>query len=117
MRKGNQILVGLGAALTACGGTAAVEEPMPVSLRPAVVRVENQSYVDFNIFVLRAETRQRLGRATANTTQSFRIPASVMSGQPRIKLAADPIGTQIIGITREISVLPGDTVFLVIPPG
>lgn len=117
MRKGNRILVGLGAALVACGGTPAVEEPLPAGLRPAVVRVENQSYADFNIFVLRDETRQRLGRSTANTTQSFRIPASVMSGQPRIKLAADPIGTQVVGITREINVQPGDTVFLVIPPG
>lgn len=117
MRKGNRILVGLGAALAACGGTSAVKEPEPAGLRPAVVRVENQSYADFNIFVFRSESRQRLGRSTANTTQSFRIPASVMSGQPRVKIGAEPIGVQVTGITREIPVQPGDTVFLVIPPG
>lgn len=117
MRKGNRILAGLAAALVACGGTSQIEEPEPASrLAPAVVRVENLSYADFNIFVFRNQSRQRLGRSTANTTQSFRIPAELMTGQPRITIGADPIGRQVIGITREITVQPGDTVFLVIPP-
>jgi len=117
MRKGNRILALLAAALTACGGTSQVEDPEPLrSLRPAVVRVENQSWADFNIYVFRNQARQRLGRSTANTTQSFRIPADVMTGQPRITIGADPIGRQVTGISREISVQPGDTVFLVIPP-
>jgi hypothetical protein len=82
------------------------------------LRVENQSYTDFNIFVWREQTRQRLGRSTGNTTQTFRIPPDVTSGRTRMRLrfAADPIGLPSEGITREIDMQPGDTVFLIIPP-
>jgi hypothetical protein len=117
MRKGNRILIGLAAALTGCGGSAQSSNPLPETLTGlAVLRVENQSYIDFNIFVFRNETRHRLGRSTANTTLAFKIPTDVMTGQTRIRFAADPIGRQAAGITREIDVQPGDTVFLTIPP-
>lgn len=117
MRKGNRILSGLAAALMACGGASQVEEPGPLNAAsPAIVRVENQSYADFNIYVFRNQDRQRLGRSTANTTQSFRIPADLMTGRPRITIGADPIGRQVGAISREISIQPGDTVFLTIPP-
>jgi hypothetical protein len=117
MRKGNRILVGLAAALAACGGSTQASNPLPETVTGlAVLRVENQSYFDFNIFVFRNETRQRLGRSTANTTLAFRIPTDVMTGQRRVRFGADPIGRDAAGITREIDVQPGDTVFLVIPP-
>jgi hypothetical protein len=117
MRKGNRILVGLAAVLAACGGSSSASQPEPEQgVAPAFVQVENQSYTDFNVYVIRNETRQRLGRSTANTTQAFRIPVDLLTGQPRIKIGADPIGRQVIGITREISIMPGDTVVLVIPP-
>lgn len=111
------MLAGLAAALVACGGSAQSSYPLPETVTGlAVLRVENQSYVDFNIFVFRNESRQRLGRSTANTTQAFRIPTDVLTGQSRVRFAADPIGRPAAGITREIDVQPGDTVFLVIPP-
>ena len=118
MRKGNRILAGLAAVLTACGGSTTAKSPEPEqSLFPAFVQVENQSYGDFNVFVFRNETtRLRLGRSTANTTQAFKIPVDMMTGQARIKIGADPIGHQGMGITREIPVAPGDTIVLVIPP-
>ena len=117
MRKGNRMLAGVAAALVACGGSNNTADPRPETVTGlSVLRVENQSYVDFNIFVWRDQTRQRLGRSTANTTQNYRIPTDVMTGQRRMRFAADPIGRQVEGITREIDVQPGDTVFLVIPP-
>ena len=118
MRKGNRILVGLAAALAACGGSAqSSSNPLPETVTGlTVLRVENQSYTDFNIFVFRDQTRQRLGRSTANTTQHYKVPSDVMTGRTRVRFGADPIGRQSEGITREIDVQPGDTVFLVIPP-
>lgn len=117
MAKGNLILTIMAAAAAACGGAPAPAPAPGPDLPPTVVRVENQTYVDFNIFVFRNEVRERLGRSTANTTRNFRVPAYLLEGQPRIKIGADPIGSRISGITREIPVVPGDTVFLVIPPG
>ena len=118
MRKGNRILAGLAAVLVACGGSGGAQPPAPEEgVTPAFVSVENQSFTDFNVFVFRNETRQRLGRSTANTTQAFRIPVDLLTGQsPRIRIGADPIGREVVGITREITVMPGDTVILVIPP-
>ena len=118
MRKGNLIVAGLAAAVAACGGSSSVQDPAPdAGQPPAIVRVENQTYADFNIFAHRNETKQRLGRSTANTTQSFRIPASLLSGEARIRISAEPIGTQISGTWQEVSVQPGDSVMLVIPAG
>ena len=117
MRKGNRLAAGLAAALVSCGGSSASSDPRPETLMGlAVLRVENQSYVDFNIFVFRDQTRQRLGRSTANSTQHYDIPSAVMTGRTRVRFGADPIGRQAEGITREIDVQPGDTVFLTIPP-
>lgn len=118
MRKGNLIVVGLAAALAACGGSGPAQNPAPDSgLPPAIVRVENQTYADFNIFVHRNETRQRLGRSTANTTQSFRIPARLLGDEARIRISAEPIGALLSGTWQEISVQPGDSVLVVIPAG
>jgi hypothetical protein len=117
MRKGNRILAGLAAVLAACGGTSAAPPPAPDDgVTPAFLQVENQSYTDFNVYVIRNETRKRLGRSTATTTTAFKIPGDLLTGQSRIKFGADPIGRQVIGITRELTVVPGDTVVLIIPP-
>ena len=118
MRKGNQIMAGLAAAVAACGGSTTAQSPLPnQGVVPAFVQVENQSYTDFNVFVFRNETnRQRLGRSTANTTQAFKVPVDLLTAQARIKIGAEPIGSQVVGITREVTVAPGDTVVLIIPP-
>ena len=117
MRKGNRILAGLAAVLAACGGTSSASPPAPdAGIAPAYLEVDNQSYTDFNVYVIRNETRQRLGRSTANTTTAFKIPAELVTGQSLIKFGADPIGRQAIGITRELTVAPGERVVLVIPP-
>ena len=117
MRKGNRMLAVVAAMVVACGGSQSSSDPRPETLSGlAILRVENQSFIDFNVFVFRNETRQRLGRSTANTTQAFKIPSDVMTGQSRVRFGADPIGSPAAGITREIDVQPGDTVFLVIPP-
>lgn len=99
-----------------CGGSGAPARPAPESGLEAWIRVENQSYNDFTMFVWRNETRQRLGRSTANTTTTFRLPANAFTGRARLRFSADPVGRREGALSREIDVAPGDTVIMVIPP-
>ncbi|HEX9756149.1 MAG TPA: hypothetical protein VGA42_10610 [Gemmatimonadales bacterium] len=83
----------------------------------AFIRVENQSWANFNIFVVWQGSQQRLGRSTNNTTAVFPIPAFYLSPSGRdLQFRLDPIGADINAITRLIRVFPRDTVHLTIPP-
>lgn len=85
---------------------------------PAVLRVENQSFDDMNIFVLPAgQSRIRLGLAIGKSDQTFVIPAGEVRGFATLRFLATPIGTPRGPVSEEISVSPGDTVVLTIPPG
>lgn len=112
-----------GAVLTfgvlACGpgnppGTS--PQPLPPDAG-AVVRIDNPSFTDFNIFVVWNGARFRLGRSTANTTGHFLIPAATVGeGSRRLRFIADPIGSRVEAMTHEIIVQTGDTVVLALRP-
>ncbi len=100
-------------ALSACGAN-----PRPGQQQErTTVRVENQSSLDMNIYVLRGAQRVRLGTATAHLTSRFTIPADLIFGITPLRFLADPIGSSRTPITDEISVTAGDEVILRIPPG
>lgn len=80
------------------------------------VRVENQSYLDMNIYVLRGAERIRLGTVTGNTTQVLTIPRHVATSPMGMRFLADPIGGRRTPVSEEITVIPGDQVTLTIPP-
>jgi hypothetical protein len=61
-------------------------------------------------------SRQRLGRSTANTTVTFKIPAQYVGNRARLRFIADPVGAAIESVSRELDVIPGDTVIMIIPP-
>lgn len=85
---------------------------------PAVLRVENQSFDDLNIFVLAVgQTRIRLGLAIGKSDQTFVIPASAIRGFATLRFVATPIATRRGPVSEEITVSPGDTIVLTIPPG
>jgi len=87
-------------------------EPVPVTW----LRVQNQAFLDMTIYVYRNSQRIRLGQATGNAETKFRIPANLLFGATPLQFQADPIGGRRAPLSQEITVAPGDEVFLTIPP-
>lgn len=98
------------AACNAFGGSA--NDPN----QPMVVQVDNQGFSDMTIFAVRNSQRVRLGIATGNSKTNFTIPRSVSGGLASLRFIADPIGSRRNSVSEEITVAPGDTVVLMIPP-
>ena len=84
--------------------------------QPTVVQVDNQGFLDMAVYVVRSSQRIRLGTATGNSKSSFRVPAGIVSGLTPLRFIADPIGGTRASVSEEITVAPGDTVGLTIPP-
>jgi hypothetical protein len=81
------------------------------------VHVENQAFLDMNVFVLTGGGgRTRLGTVTGNTNQDFVIPEYVVGPANSVRFFVEPIGSNRTPISDEISIRPGETVTLTIPP-
>jgi len=99
--------------MAACGARTPGQEEEPTTLE-----VDNQSSLDMVIYVVRTSgERQRIGTATAHLRSRFRIPDRFMFGLTPLRFQADPIGSDRAPVSQEITVTPGDTVVLRIPPG
>ncbi|HKP28138.1 MAG TPA: hypothetical protein VJU15_02005 [Gemmatimonadales bacterium] len=112
-----RILSGTAAALllvtAACGGKSA---PPVDPMAPAYVEVQNQGFLDMTVYALRSGQRIRLGQVSGNSTATFELPRTVVNPGLPIRFQADPIGGNRTPFSQEISVSPGDTVVLRIPP-
>ena len=99
----------------ACGG-----HPRPAGANPkeaAAVQVENQSFSDMTIYALsQSSARVRLGLAVGNTTQVFSLPAFLVGQGGTVRFVADPVGGNHRPVSEELTVEPGDTIGLTIPP-
>jgi len=83
---------------------------------PTIVQVDNQGFLDMNVFAVRSSQRLRLGTATGNNRTNLTIPPAIISGLTPLRFIADPIGGRRASVSQEITVSPGDTVVLTIPP-
>ena len=81
-----------------------------------VLQVDNQGFIDMDVFALRSSQRVRLGTAPGASKSSFTIPPSLVSGLTPLRFIADPIGGRRASVSQEITVAPGDTVVMTIPP-
>lgn len=79
------------------------------------VRVQNQNWLDMNIYVVRSGQRIRLGMVPGASTRVLTIPANLVFGSTSLQFLADPVGSRQTPISNEISVHPGDQVTLLIP--
>ncbi len=110
------IVLGLAVALAACAraaNPATDEEPTPSG--ETAVNVENQSYLDMNIYLIRSGARNRLGTVPGLSSRLFRIPPALVGGGADLQFLADPIGSNRTPISERMWVKPGDLVELVIP--
>ena len=83
---------------------------------PTVVQVDNQGFLDMAVYASRSSQRIRLGIATGNGKTNFNIPQALMSGLTTLRFIADPVGGSRASVSEEITVAPGDTIVLTIPP-
>ena len=83
---------------------------------PTVVRVDNQAFADMTVYAARSAQRLRLGIAPGHTVSLFTVPSGLMSGMTSLRFIADPIGSTRASVSEEITVAPGDTVMMTIPP-
>ena len=105
------LLLGASACKTFSRGSGDAEQS-----QPTVLQVDNQGFLDMNVYAARSSQRVRLGTATGNGKTSFTIPSSLVSGLTPLRFVADPIGGRRASVSEEITVAPGDTVVLTIPP-
>jgi hypothetical protein len=79
--------------------------------------VVNQAFLDMDIYVLPQDgARVRLGTATGNATQTFRIPDFLVRTPITMRFLCVPIGGNHSPVSQSVSVSPGDDVELQIPP-
>lgn len=83
-----------------------------------VLEVQNQGFDDMNVYVLPEGGSQiRLGLAGGKHNSYFDIPQYIVQGGLRsLRFVARPIATTRGPVSNEITVTPGDTVQLIIPP-
>jgi hypothetical protein len=79
------------------------------------VNVQNQNFLDMDVFVLQGGQRIRLGLVAGLSSEVFTIPAHLVRSSP-LQFELHPIGGRSNARTETISVRPGDEVRLTIPP-
>ncbi|GIV60808.1 hypothetical protein GQ464_011105 [Rhodocaloribacter litoris] len=82
----------------------------------AFVEVDNRHFLDITLYVLRGAQRVRLGIVTGSRRQVFTLPDDLVRGGSTLRFLADPIGSNRLLLDEEITVFPGETVRLIIPP-
>ena len=80
------------------------------------VEVDNRGFSDMNVYVARSAQRVRLGMAPGHSTTLLDVPHGLVSGLTPLRFIADPIGGTRASVSEEITVAPGDTVVMTIPP-
>ena len=83
---------------------------------PTTLVVDNQAFPDMTIYVIEGSRRIRLGLATGHSKTDFVLPKYLVRSITSIRFQADPIGASRAPVSDEITVTPGDSVTLRIPP-
>ena len=103
-------------AAAACNGLSR-GSGTPDQNQATVVQVDNQGFLDMTVYAVRnSAQRVRLGIATGNRKTDLPIPTYLVNGLTALRFVADPIGGRRASVSEEITVAPGDTVVLTIPP-
>lgn len=82
----------------------------------ATIQVENRSWSEVVVYVVRSSQRVRLGSVPGVSTRTFVIPRSMVGAGIPLRFQADPIGSDRAPVSQEISVDAGDEVRMYVPP-
>ena len=105
------LIIGMLATLPACASKSAATTDNPANAETTLV-VRNDSYLDYNIYLIQGSQRIRLGQARGLSTSRLRIPPSYVFGVSQLQFMADPIGGTVTPISERINVTAGDEVHL-----
>ncbi|HEU4584701.1 MAG TPA: hypothetical protein VFR95_03080 [Gemmatimonadaceae bacterium] len=83
------------------------EATRPLPTGPTSLRIENQNWLDVNIYVVHDGQRSRLGSATAAHTTQLEIPPTLLGQLGAIRLIADPVGSPQAITSQAVVVKPG----------
>ena len=106
------LLAGIAACSTLSRGSSGTDQS-----QPTVVQVDNLGFQDMDVYAVRSGQRVRLGLAPGSSKTNLTIPSTLVSGLTSLRFIADPIGGSRASVSQEITVAPGDTVVMTIPPG
>jgi hypothetical protein len=98
----------LAIALAACSRNKGQGELYP-RIDPIPVHVQNENFLDMNVFVVASGVSRRLGTVTGNSAADFKIQWSLINGQT-ISLTATPIGGRGAAGSGALSVGPGQMI-------
>jgi len=83
---------------------------------PTQIIVQNQNFLDMNVFVYIDSRRQRLGFVTGLTSQTFTLPSRMIFGSAVLYFLVQPIGRSSPPQSDGVLVHSGDEVLVRIPP-
>jgi hypothetical protein len=113
MKKPALIVAAFALILAACSG---LRHGSGVAPERATIRVDNQGFSDMTVYAVRSAQRVRLGLAPGHANTVFTVPSALINGLTQLRFIADPIGGARASVSEEITVAPGDSVTLTIPP-
>ena len=80
------------------------------------LKVENQNFLDMDVYVRRQGQRIRVGTVPGLTTQTFMLRPDIVGNVSELQFEMHPIGARQNPISERITVHPGDVIELTIPP-
>jgi len=99
-----------------CAGCGRAFRSGPHEPEPrTTLRVENQNFLDMNVYVVSGGQRIRLGTVPGLSNQVFTLPAYIVRGAA-LQFEVHPIGGLGNPRTETISVQPGEEIRMTIPP-
>lgn len=109
-----RLLVALAtAAAPACGPSRAAP-PNPQA--EVAVAVDNQNFLDMDVFIVRGGQRIRIGSVPGLTQRILTLRPDMVGYVTEMQFEVHPIGGRGNPISETITVHPGDVIHLTIPP-
>jgi len=104
-------LIGLSATVPACASKGGATSESPAAGQTTLV-VRNDSYLDYNVYLIQGSQRIRMGTARGLSTTRLIIPSQYVFGVSQLQFLADPIGGTVTPVSERINVTAGDEVHL-----
>ncbi len=111
MRVFPLLLFTLAAAACHRGAVAPINPQAEVA-----VSVDNQNFLDMNVFLIRGGQRIRLGTVPGLSSRILMVRPELVGYGTELRFELHPIGGRSNPISETITVRPGDVVQLTIPP-